>query len=313
MNGRSRRRLQGLQRRVALASAAVMVGTLLQGVTQPAVAADTTEGQGAPTAFEKPVPGSPVKAKPRTVTKGPRTPEAAPEAAWPPAATAVVDLPNGVEKGAARAPLRAQGLPLSLDTAGKTTATPARGKVETRILDRKTAQRAGVDGLLFTLRTQSQAKTPPGRLRAKLDYSSFADAFGGGYASRLTLVELPACALTTPATPACRTTKPVDTVNDPDAKTLTAQNVALSATAPTVLAAVADAESANGDYKATPLSASATWSTNLNTGDFSWSYSMPAPDVPGGLTPRIGLAYSSGSIDGRTGNTNNQASWAGDG
>jgi RHS repeat-associated protein len=291
-----------------------MVGTLLQGVTQPAVAADTTEGQGALTTFEKPVPGSAVKVKPRPLTKGPRTPEAVPDTAWPPAATAVVDLPNATDKRAARTPIRAQGLPLALDTADRYTGTPARGKVEARILDRKTTQKAGVDGLLFTLRAQdTQAKTTPGGVQTKLDYSSFAGAFGGGYASRLTLVELPACALTTPATPACRTAQPVNTVNDPEAKTLTAQNVVLSATAPTVLAAVAAAESENGDYKATPLSPSATWSTNLNTGDFSWSYSMPVPDVPGSLTPSIGLGYSSGSIDGRTGNSNNQASWAGDG
>ena len=37
------------------------------------------------------------------------------------------------------------------------------------------------------------------------------------------------------------------------------------------------------------------------------------PQVPGGLTPEVGLSYSSGCIDGRTGNTNNQASWVGDG
>jgi len=82
---------------------------------------------------------------------------------------------------------------------------------------------------------------------------------------------------------------------------------------PTVLAAVAESVGANGDYKASPLAASATWTTNLNTGDFAWSHKMPVPDVPGGLVPNAGLSYSSGSIDGRTGNTNNQASWAGDG
>ncbi len=40
---------------------------------------------------------------------------------------------------------------------------------------------------------------------------------------------------------------------------------------------------------------------------------MPVPDVPGGLTPSVGVSYSSGGVDGRTANTNNQSSWVGDG
>jgi hypothetical protein len=31
-----------------------------------------------------------------------------------------------------------------------------------------------------------------------LDYAAFAGAYGGGYADRLKLVDVPACALTTP-------------------------------------------------------------------------------------------------------------------
>ncbi|GGY07392.1 hypothetical protein GCM10010358_70690 [Streptomyces minutiscleroticus] len=150
-------------------------------------------------------------------------------------------------------------------------------------------------------------------VRARLDYSSFAGAFGGSYADRLRLVELPACALSTPEKAACRSAHPVETVNDTERQTLTAPRVALEPSKATVLAAVADDASMSGDYKATPLSPSAQWSTSLNTGDFSWSYAMNVPAVPGGLAPSVGLSYSSGSIDGRTGNTNNQGSWAGDG
>ncbi|WP_372346621.1 hypothetical protein [Streptomyces sp. KL116D] len=40
---------------------------------------------------------------------------------------------------------------------------------------------------------------------------------------------------------------------------------------------------------------------------------MATPEVPGGLGPDLSLDYSSGTIDGRTGNTNNQGSWVGDG
>ncbi|MFD0445901.1 hypothetical protein ACFQ10_31485 [Streptomyces indonesiensis] len=155
--------------------------------------------------------------------------------------------------------------------------------------------------------------TMAGRVRARIDYASFAGVYGGGYASRLTLVELPACVLTTPARRQCRTPKPVEVVNDTEKRTLTAQDLSLRAGEPTVLTAVAEEKGDKGDYKATSLSPSATWNTNLNTGDFTWSYGMPVPDVPGGLTPSVGVSYSSGGVDGRTANTNNQSSWVGDG
>lgn len=246
--------------------------------------------------------------------KEPRTPKTPPEATWPKAATALVQLPTATAKSGAPASVRLKGLPLTLDTRGKAAKKPATGAVEARVLSRAAAKKTRTDGLLFTLRSKNTAKNgQPGRVRAHLDYSDFAEVFGGGYASRLTLVELPACALTTPAKRKCRTTEPVVTANDTEKQTLTASNLALKAAAPTVLAAVAAADSGSGDYKATSLSPSATWKTNLNTGDFAWSYDMPVPDVPGGLTPKVGLSYSSGGIDGRTSNTNNQASWVGDG
>ncbi|MFE4175920.1 polymorphic toxin-type HINT domain-containing protein [Streptomyces sp. NPDC056909] len=310
MNVRLSRRIRVVRRRVALASATVMVATLLQAVAAAPVA--IAEGTGRPDLprAEKPVPGATAgRAEPRTLMKGPRTPQAEPDADWPKAASAVVELPTGAEA----APVKVQGVPLSLESPKTHTKDAARGTVRAGVLDRDAAERTGVNGPLFTLRSSSAQGGDPGRVRAELDYSSFAEAFGGGYASRLTLVELPACAVTTPEKERCRSAEPVPTVNDTEKRTLTADAVSVGAGAPTVLAAVAEASSGSGDYKATPLSPSATWSTSLNTGDFSWSYDMPAPDVPGGLTPSVGLSYSSGSVDGRTGGTNNQSSWAGDG
>ncbi|MEU9488033.1 RHS repeat-associated core domain-containing protein [Streptomyces decoyicus] len=186
-----------------------------------------------------------------------------------------------------------------------------------RVLGRKETYRAGVDGVLFTLQADTvramKKDSPPGSVRVSLNYADFAGAYGGGYASRLRLVELPACAATTPDKDSCRTAKPLATRNDTEKRTLTASSVPLRVNRPTVLAAVGDDKSVKGDYKATSLAPSATWNTNLNTGDFTWSYDMPVPEVPGGLKPNVGLSYSSGSIDGRTGNSNNQGSWAGDG
>ncbi|TGB00874.1 sugar-binding protein [Streptomyces sp. MZ04] len=300
-----------------------MVGTLLQAVSAPVATADGSGRPGLPSA-EKPVKGGDgVKVDPRRVTKGPKTPPKAPKAAWPKAASAVVEIPEPSAKESAK-PVKAKGLPLTVGVpkaaaskragrSAKSGATPAAGGVEARVLSRKAAERAGVNGVLFTLDPGDKARDKPGKVRAALDYSSFAEAFGGGYASRLTLLQLPACALDTPAKQQCRTAEPVQTANDTEKQTLTADSVALRASGPTVLAAVADEKSASGDYKATALSPSATWDTDLNTGDFSWSYDMPVPEVPGELKPEVGLSYSSGAIDGRSGSTNNQSSWVGDG
>ncbi|MBB1254030.1 RHS repeat-associated core domain-containing protein [Streptomyces sp. OF3] len=314
-----------------------MVATLLQAAAMPtAGAADKDSGLPGLPAAEKPVDGKAVKkTKPRAATGLPS--EEKPKTAWPKADSAVVEIPEAPAKAdKAAKPVEAKGLPLAL-SAGQPSTKAGRaaennggnGQVRARVLSRKTAERAGVDGLLFTLEPQPEATTKNRRaaeqdapakgadtaesVGTRLDYSGFADAYGGGYGSRLTLVELPECILTTPRKAACRKTKPVPTTNDTEKQTLTADAVTLRTSSPTLMAAVAGEEGENGDYTATSLSPSATWDTNLNTGDFSWSYDMGVPDVPGGMTPNVGLSYSSGSIDGRTGGTNNQGSWAGDG
>ncbi|MEV4315643.1 RHS repeat-associated core domain-containing protein [Actinocrispum sp. NPDC049592] len=68
-----------------------------------------------------------------------------------------------------------------------------------------------------------------------------------------------------------------------------------------------------GTSKASPLSPSAKWDVSGQTGDFTWSYPMRVPPVPGGLAPQLALSYASSAVDGRTSATNNQASWIGDG
>jgi hypothetical protein len=54
----------------------------------------------------------------------------------------------------------------------------------------------------------------PGPVRVRLDYARFARNYGGAWASRLKLVEMPACALTTPGARGCRTMTPVTGSND---------------------------------------------------------------------------------------------------
>lgn len=309
----------GWRRHLALGVPAVLVASLLQGVVLPAVA----EGHALPGAPApgKPVAGKTVKAKPRKTDPAPRVPKSKPKAAWPKSGKTVVDL-SKVSDGAGKS-VKVGGLPLNFLAApvakgakGLASVAPV-GKAEVRIADRKASERAGVDGPLIVITGKApkagvtaSAVAPTG---VRLDYSGFAQAYGGGYASRLRLVELPECVLTTPDKAGCRTAKPVATANDTEKHTLTASHVNLRPAARTVLAAAAAASGENGDYKASPLSPSATWSTDLNSGSFNWAYNIPVPEVPGGLTPNIGLGYASSSVDGRTGSTNNQSSWAGDG
>ncbi|MER7969458.1 polymorphic toxin-type HINT domain-containing protein [Streptomyces sp. NPDC096080] len=313
MYGKSRsRRAVVRRRRVALGVSTALIATLLQAVTFVSAPGAGAADPSLPAAVDPDRPvavDTGIKAEPRRVTKTPRTPQTAPAAAWPETASVVVRLDEPESR--AGAPVQAEGLPVKLNTPAKRVRSATGGHVEARVLSRETARRAGVDGLLVTLEAQEPAAA--GVVGATVDYASFAQSFGGAYASRLTLVSLPPCALDSPTVPRCRTATPVPTFNDTEAKTLTASSVKVRAGAPTVLAAVADDTGKTGDFKATPLAASSTWDTNLNSGDFTWSYSFPVPNVPGEFSPAVSLSYSSGAIDGRTGNSNNQSSWAGDG
>ncbi|GAB2584657.1 RHS repeat-associated core domain-containing protein [Streptomyces capparidis] len=317
MNGKTKARARArLRRGLAVAVPVALAATLLQDPGAPAVA-DTRTREADTVAVEKPVPGHPVKVRPRAVDPAPRTPVRPPRAAWPRAGTATVGLsPNartvsGDWSTAADIPVT-----VTVPPPGRAAGSAPPARAEVRLLDRAASDRAGVDGPLFGItphRGTTERGGTPVRATVTVDYSGFAEAFGGSYASRLRLLELPACAATTPAGPECRRAIPLTTDNDTETQSLTTRAATLRPGATTLLAVAAAPSSENGDYKATSLSPSATWSTNLNTGDFSWSYDMDVPDVPGGLAPKVTLGYSSGAVDGRTGGTNNQSSWAGDG
>ncbi|MEU4578730.1 RHS repeat-associated core domain-containing protein [Nonomuraea sp. NPDC023979] len=187
-------------------------------------------------------------------------------------------------------------------SAGDAAELRATGNARVRALDGGAAAKAGVSGLLFTVDSAGPAEV-------RVSYSGIGEAYGGSYGSRLRLVRLPDCALTSPGAEACRATTPVPAENDAESRTLTADVAAGSA----VFAVQAGPASALGDYRATPLAEAATWSGGGNSGDFSWSYPLRVPPVPGGLTPQAAIGYSSGSVDGRTSSTNNQSSWVGEG
>ncbi|MFB7475212.1 RHS repeat-associated core domain-containing protein [Kitasatospora sp. NPDC056184] len=194
------------------------------------------------------------------------------------------------------------------------------GGLDVTVAGREKARAAGIDGVLFSVAEPGTGDAVT--VDVSLDYSSFAKAFGGDWASRLTLVRLPGCALTTPENAECRTPEPLASANEPGRGTVSAEvevparpaAVAKNAlAAPMVLAATAGASGPSGDYRATSLAPSGSWSGGGSTGAFTWSYPMNVPSVPGGLQPSIALGYNSQSVDGRTSASNNQGGWLGDG
>jgi RHS repeat-associated protein len=214
--------------------------------------------------------------------------KAAPRVAWPAA--------GGAQVGAAPARgARAGSLPVSI-------AGPTGARVQA--LDQAAMARTGQAGAL--LRVSPDGAGP---LQVTVDYSTFADAAGGAFGSRLRLVRLPDCALATPTLAQCQGV-PLTTANDRAARTVSAQVTAAPAG---TLVAVTAAPSGGGDFTATSLQPSSTWEAGDSSGGFAWSYPLRMPPGLGGPTPTVALQYESQSLDGLTAATNNQPSWIGDG
>ncbi|MFJ5830109.1 hypothetical protein, partial [Streptomyces sp. NPDC093089] len=235
---------------------------------------------------------------------------AKPKSAWPAADT--VRVPAGRGGRAGELPVSVFPEPAARPkTAGAQAAPAADSELEVSVTDRQAARRAGVDGLVLSVKRLAGAAAPRTPATIEVNYDSFRHAYGGDWAGRLRLVQLPSCALTTPDRPACRTQKPLETSNDVQGGKLSTRT-ALGSTA-MVLAATAEAGGPTGDFKATSLQPSGTWSAGGSTGSFNWSYPIQVPQVPGGPQPSISLGYSSQAVDGLTAASNTQPSWIGDG
>ncbi|GAA1563233.1 RHS repeat-associated core domain-containing protein [Kribbella karoonensis] len=219
-------------------------------------------------------------AAPVRVAEPPADTAGLPEPKWPPATSADV----AVSSTAAR--VKAGQTPVTLSS-------PTPGKVHLQVLDRTSATRAGVDGLVLKVRGAARQK-----MSVTVDYNAFKGAYGGDWSSRLRLVPESGAG--------------VGAVhNDPRTGTLTA-DVAFDGTEQTFAVTAAPAGS-TGDYKATSLAPSGKWQVSDQSGDFTWSYDLRVPPVPSGLTPDLAVSYDSQSVDGRTATSNNQPSWIGEG
>ncbi|HZP52903.1 MAG TPA: hypothetical protein VFB40_17145, partial [Actinocrinis sp.] len=334
-------------------TAVVLLG-LVAGLL-PSAAMPARAGHNTPTPLpqERPVHGTvqkvlPKPADPAFAASGSKTKVkagagATSKVSWPAAGSATVsplaaDASPAQAKhaSAGAAAVHAGNLPVWVQ-AHSDSVTP--GSVKVSVLDRSAATRAGVSGLLLTAldadaATSSPAATsnpalgaksnasaaagraPAAQISVSVDYSGFRDAYGGDWAQRLRLVQLPACAVTTPNVPACQKQTPLGSTNDPKTQRVSALvplASAHTASSATVLAATAGSSGSTGDYTATSLSPAGSWSVSAQSGNFGWSYQMRVPHVPGDLIPKLEADYSSGSVDGETVATNNQPSWVGDG
>lgn len=218
-------------------------------------------------------------------------PFTAPAPVWPAARTAEVAL------GAKAA--RAGDLPVLVSA----TEAKAPAKVSVEVLDRKTTDASGVDGLL--LRVGGAEKST---VRLTVSYADFRYAYGADWASRLRLLSLPDCALKTPGAAECQA-RPLVSENN----IATGEVTADVAVASGLVALAAAPASTSGDYSASPLQPSSTWSAGNNAGSFGWSYPMRVPPAINGPAPTVGLSYSSAAVDGRMAASNNQPSQVGEG
>jgi hypothetical protein len=261
---------------------------------------------------------------------------------WPEPSSGDIALPDTALLQVSSIALRVGGLPVRIEAA--IGASPPR-QLTIESFGRAATVVAGVDGVLLRV-SRSDGIAGTGAARIAIGYGAFRWAYGGDWASRLALWALPECALTSPGATGCRATRLVSS-NDPVAGTVSAV-VALgdgkaeaagdgtasigerspgatqgegspgaispSATPTgTLVMLAAGPSSAGGDYKATSLAPSATWSAGSNTGNFTWTYPLRLPPSLGGPAPKIDIAYTSSSVDGRMAATNNQPSMIGEG
>jgi RHS repeat-associated protein len=284
-----------MRRWTAALAAAVLLGA---GLSAPAATAKPAPYRPTPVQKIPPVPTRDV-----ATVKADRSDPAATAAARQPAApTWPVPGAHEIDLGTPTAPLaRVPGTAFSVRGTGR---SPRRARIT--ILSRSAATGAGLHGVLARVDAVGTARAGE-TVEVAVDYGPFAGAYGGDWSNRLRLVAVPECALIRSGSPACAPV-PLRTRNDMVARTLTA-------TAPvgTLLATEADPAGGAGDYTATKLQPSSTWSGGAGSGDFTWNYPMRVPPSVGGPAPVLNLAYSAQSVDGMTAASNNQPGWAGAG
>ncbi|MFG1892294.1 polymorphic toxin-type HINT domain-containing protein [Micromonospora sp. NPDC049051] len=277
----------------------------------------------------------------RATKPGPEAEEAAakvrrPAPVWPAAGVAEVTLPTVAAgaRAATASAVRAGTLPVTVKpvapTARAQVAAADLTKVRVEVLPKAKAQAAGVNGVLVRV-GRTDGATSAGQAEVSVDYASFASAYGADWSSRLRLVRLPECALASPGAKDCaplaldsrnhvrtRTVSATVSVSPADAGVSAAEakrfgTTVTAGSAGTLVALTSGPSGGAGDFTASSLAPSSSWSHSGSTGSFQWSYPMRTPPGPGGPAPSLGLGYSSQSVDGRQAATNNQPGAFGEG
>ncbi|GAA1649777.1 polymorphic toxin type 28 domain-containing protein [Actinoplanes couchii] len=306
----------------------LFVGSLVSAVVLSGLAVPASAAVPSAPVVQPPKPpvekldkdGGPVTTRAWTQKKVRDTPTATP--VWPKASTATVDLTvagqAGLRSADAGRRAKAGDLPVWVADAPEASGGSQLSRLNVRVVDRATVPAAIRDGMLLQVTAPQGAAT--GKARLSVDYRGFQDAYGADWASRLKLWQMPSCALRNPESASCRSMPLASTV-DANAGTVSATVAVDSAGDATSSAAAASGSFValaaspsgdSGDFSATSLAPSASWSAGGNSGEFSWNYPMRVPPATG-LTPNVALAYSSASVDGRSEVTNNQPSWIGEG
>lgn len=309
-------------RQTAAGMAVVMLASLLvAGVSAEDAQAAAVEGPRTDLRVDEPVPVTPLE------TGGAGFVDPSADLVWDPVggstglpgpSEVVFDLDRGSVAAAQGGPAPdVDDLPVTVRRVSRlgVPRSATSGRVRVEVLDAASARAAGVAGLLVRLAPEGS-----GSAQLRVDYAGFADRFGGGWGSRLRVVELPACAVTTPEVPGCLEVTPRPSRNHPGSR-LVSTRFRLDGAGPQVagssggrvfaVAAMAASEGA-GDYRATDLSPAGSWSAGGSDGAFTYGYPLRLPPAAGPV-PSVSLGYSSASHDGRTSGRNAQAPWIGDG
>ncbi|HET9139145.1 MAG TPA: hypothetical protein VFO68_07255, partial [Actinophytocola sp.] len=249
-----------------------------------------------------PPPPRPVRSAPPV---GSQPAPASPLVTLPAPATAEVSLATEAHRAGSAPVSVAAG---SAEVAGR--------RLGVAVLDQHTAERAAVSGFVFRLYGVDGAPFGKGPLpvTVSVDYSGFAERFGGGYADRLRIVALPACALSAAPDAECvRRVAAVPYRNERQAARLVAEVGDLTALGSTeaIFAVTAGPDGEEGTYAATQLELSGDWQVTPGSGNFTYSYQVPLPAAPAGPTPQVELRYSSGAVDGLVSGRNTQSGQVG--
>ncbi|HCT80495.1 MAG TPA: hypothetical protein DGG94_03860 [Micromonosporaceae bacterium] len=309
---------------------ASLVSGMVMGVPPAAVGAEPAS------LSDMSVPVAPVAKGLATLPK--MAPHTAARVVWPTPASAVMDVPTVVPARVGGLPIKVSRIVSGDDLSSRGLAglaEPAPARVRIEVLDRGVAQRGGAP-VAFRL-SRADGGTGPAKVRIEVDYSGFRQAFGGVYASRLGLRLLPECGLA--AVPREQALKGacagvfLDSVNDFRSGVLSAnidlatplaglagkplsakEQAMIGAESPVgaradvsapqesmvvTLSASADARGV-GTFGKTDLRESGTWLQTGASGNFSYNYPLATPPVPGSLSPKLSLDYSSATVDGQT-------------